>query len=136
MNQHYNNMAVNAFQVRNYRIDHINGQSFNEPIEEINTLATHLRYYINEVAQVTFFFHNNHQPFHHLILRKTQQGNNRFVIEFYHYYNEQVERVERSLNQQHSDFASVVNAVNQSPWLRENFHRLVIDPFYVAPLMT
>jgi hypothetical protein len=136
MNQNYDNMVVNALQVRNYRIDHTNGQSFNEPIEQINTLATHLQYYINEVAQVTFFFHNHHQPFHYLILRKTHQENSRFITEFYHYYNEQVERVERSVNQQHSDFAAVINAMRQSPWLRNNIHRLVIDPFYIQPVMT
>ena len=134
MNHNYDNIAVNALQVRNYRIDHTNGQSFNEPIEQINTLATHLQYYVNEVAQVTFFFHG--QPFQYLILRKTQQGNNRFVAEFFHYYNEQVERVERSVNQQRSDFAAVVNAMRQSPWLHNNLHRLIIDPFYVQPVMT
>ena len=136
MNQNYDNMAVNALQVRNYRIDHTNGQSFNEPIEQINTLATHLQYYVNEVAQVTFFFHNHNQPFHYLILRKTHQGNNRFVTEFYHYYNEQVERVELAVNQQHSDIAAVVNAMRQSPWLRNNIHRFIIDPFYIQPVMT
>jgi len=133
---HYANMAVNALQVRNYRIDHFNGQSFNEPIQEINTLATHLRYYINEVAQVTFFFHDHLHPFHYLILRKTQQAN-RFIVEFYHYYNEQVERVELSINHQHSDFGAVINAMRQSEWLHNNLQNLIINPFHhYPPIMT
>ena len=134
-NHNYDNLAVNALQISSYRIDHIDGQTFSYN-NGIDDLATQLHVYLDRIERVTFFFHDQNLPFHYLILRKTNLPQGRFIVEPFHYYNEQGRRVELSEEEKLRDFAAVINAMRRHQWLRNNLNRFVIDPFYIPPVMT
>ena len=134
-NHNYDNIAVNALQIRSCRVDHTNGQSliYNDNIGDI---ATQFHAYLDIVERVTFFFHDHNLPFHYLILRKTNELRGRFIVEFFHYYNQAGRRIELSEEEKLRDFAAVINMMRGHQWLRDNLHRFIIDPFYVPPVMT
>ena len=84
-NHNYNNIAINALQIRSCRIDHTNGQAFTY-IDNIGDIATQIHAYFDRVECITFFFEDRNIPFHYLILRKLNEPRGRFVVEFFHYY--------------------------------------------------
>ncbi len=134
-NHNYDNMAVNALQIRSCRIDHTNGQAFTY-IDNIGDIATQIHAYLYKIEWITIFFESRNIPFHYLILRKLNEPRGRFVVEFFHYYNQAGRRCELSEEDKLRDFAAVVNRMRRHQWLRDNLDRLIIDPFYVTPVMT
>lgn len=135
-NHNYDNIAINALQIRSCRVDHTNSQSFSYNYDNISDIATQLHAYLDRVESITFFFDNPNIPFHYLILRKTNEQRGRFIAEFFHYYNRAGRQIELSEEDKLRDFASVINFMRRHQWLRDNLHRLIIDPFYVPPVMT
>ena len=127
MSRRSNNRAsqIISFQVR---LD--TGQTINEPIENIRELSNIIRQYGRGIiAKISFYFHDSRHQFHNLILRNSEH-NDRFVVEFYHYYNQYMERVELSREERMNDFVTVMNCIHNSENLDSRLGQYIIDPFY------
>jgi hypothetical protein len=124
------------FQLNNFQVLLDNGQTRNEPIENIRELDEIIRIYGRRIiAQITFYFHNNDRQFHNLILRNTGYDD-KFVVEFYHYYNRHMERVEISREEKMRDFTTVMNYINNGTNLNSRLVPFIVDPFYQSVMMT
>ena len=128
MSRRNNNRAssqISSFQIR---LDTV--RTINEPIENIQELSNIIRQYGRGIiAKISFYFHDSRHQFHNLILRNTEH-NDRFVVEFYHYYNQYMERVELSREERINDFAEVMNCILNSANLDSHLGQYIIDPFY------
>lgn len=125
---HINNspaLQINTFQVR------LNtGQIINEPIENIQELLNIVNQYGRGIiAKISFYFHDSRHQFHNLILRNTEH-NDKFVVEFYHYYNQYMEQVALSREERLNDFTAVMNCIRSSENLDIQLGQHIIDPFY------
>lgn len=131
-----NNPNINPRQLRDFQINFVNGQNINERIENINELNEIIRIYgRNIISSITFYFYNGQDNSYYLILRNTHQ-NDRFVVEFYHYYNQYLQRVEISREDQQYDITTVVNYLNTRQNLNTHLVRFIVDPFYIPQLMS
>jgi hypothetical protein len=123
MNSHY------SLQLRDFEIRFSNGQSRNDPIESISELDEIIRIYGRGIiAKITFYFHDSSHKFHSLILQNSE-NNDRFVVEFYHYYNNEFQRVELSREQQESDFVTVLDCLKKCRNLNSQLEPFIIKPF-------
>jgi|UniRef100_A0A6C0DWP1 hypothetical protein len=118
-------LQINTFQVR------LNtGQIINEPIENIRELSNIIGLYgLGIIAKISFYFRDNSHQFHNLILRNTEH-NDKFVVEFYHYYNQYMERIKLSREERLNDFIAVMNCIRSSENLDSQLGKQIIDPFY------
>ena len=116
---------INTFQVR------LNtGQIINERIENIRELSNIIHQYGRVIiAKISFYFYDNRHQFHNLILRNTEH-NDRFVVEFHHYYNQYMERVEIPREERLNDFTAVMNCIRGSENLNSELGQYIINPFY------
>ena len=106
------------------------------PIEQINELDEMIRVYGRGIIScITFFFHDTNLRFHTITLRNSEQ-NDRFVVEFHHYYNQQLERVELTLDEKVVDFESLLRYLNSRQNLNDRFTRYIVNPFTSSQYMT
>jgi hypothetical protein len=120
-------------QLRDFQVRLNNGQSINEPINNIRELDDLIRIYGRGIiGTITFYFYDNNHPYHTLILRNTEHNNNTFVVEFYHYYDQYLQKVELSTNQKMIDYRTVRNYLNNNQNLVSGLVRYIIDPFHIA----
>ncbi len=130
------NMAVNALQLRDFQVRFIGGQTVNEPIDRIFVLGEILdNYGVEQIAKISFYFQDNENLFHNLILRKLVHEN-RFVVEFFYTYDNNVRRVDMTTYEQMRDFATVINMMVQAPHLNNLLMPLIINPFLRQQLQT
>jgi hypothetical protein len=123
------NMSTQPLQLRDFQIRFTTGQIINEPIENIRELSNILRIYGRSIiAKISFYFHDSVRGFHNIILRNTET-NDRFVIEFYHYYNSQMEQTELSHQEQLNDFTAVMNCLNSRRGIQTRLIPFIINPF-------
>lgn len=128
------NPNTNNYQLHQYQIYLNTGQIIVEPIENIQELRNIIHNYgRNIILSITFYFYDGEHPDHYLILRNTRQ-NNRFIPEFYHYYDEFYQRVELSRQEQRSDFRNVINYLNTRRTIANRFVPYVIDPFHLSSM--
>ena len=124
-------LQINTFQVR------LNtGQIVNEQIENIQELFN----IINQngrgnIAKISFYFNDNQHQFHNLILRNTEHSD-KFIVEFYHYYNQYMEQVELSREERLNDFTAVMNCIRSSENFVIQLGQHIIDPFYVPQFIS
>ena len=131
-----NSPNINQSQLRDFQINFVNGQIRNEHIENIHELDEIIRIYgRNIISSITFYFHNGHHNNYYLILRNTGQ-NDKFVVEFYHYYNKYFQRVEITREEQQYDIFSVTNYLNSRQNLNTRLVQFIIDPFYIPQMMS
>jgi hypothetical protein len=124
-----NNISAQLPQIRDFQIRFTSGQIINEPVENIRELSNIIRIYGRGIiAKISFYFHDSVRGFHNIILRNTET-NDRFVIEFYHYYNSQMERTELSHQEQVNDFTAVMNCLNSRRGLQTRLIPYIINPF-------
>lgn len=124
-----NNMSTQPLQLRDFQIRFTSGQIINEPIENIRELDEIIRIYGRSIiAKISFYFHDSLRGFHNIILRNSE-FNDRFVVEFYHYYNSQIERIELSHEEQLNDFIAVMNCLNSRQILNSRLIPFIINPF-------
>ena len=130
------NRRVNSLQINTFHVLLNTGQTRNEPIENIRELDEIIRIYGRRIiAQITFYFHNNQRQFHSLILRNTGHDD-KFVVEFYHYYNQHMERIEISRDEKMRDFTTVMDCINNGTNLNRCLVPFIVDPFYHSVMMT
>ena len=117
-------------QLKDYQIRFNSGQTINEPIENINELNEIIHIYgRSTIAKISFYFHNSIRRFHNIILRNTET-NDRFIVEFYHYYNQQNQRIELTFEEQFNDFTVVMNCLIQNQYINLNLIPYIINPFH------
>ncbi len=117
-------------QIREFHVHFVLHQTRVYSIEQLNELDEMIRIYGRGIiSYVTFFFHDTNRRFHTLTLRNSEQ-NDKFVVEFHHYYNQQMERVELTLEEKGDDFESVIRCLNSRANLNDRFTRYIINPFY------
>ncbi len=122
-------MSTQPLQLRDFQIRFTSGQIINEPIENIRELDDIIRIYGRSIiAKISFYFHDSIRGFHNIILRNSE-FNDRFVVEFYHYYNSHMERIELSHEEQLNDFISVMNCLNSRQILNSRLIPYIINPF-------
>ena len=122
-------MPIQPLQLRDFQIRFTNGQIINEPIENIRELDEIIRIYNRSlIAKISFYFHDSQRAFHNIILRNTE-SNDRFIVEFYHFYNQISHRVELSREEQINDFTVVMNCLNSRQNLSRNLVPYIINPF-------
>ena len=130
------NQSVNALQLRDYHIRLDNGQTISERIENIQELSEILRIYgRNIIAKITFYFHDSQHQFHSLTLRNSEHQN-QFVVEFYHYYSPNFNRIDLSDDQKMSDLSVVMNLIRQNTRLRNHLGQHIINPFQTQVIMS
>lgn len=118
------------FQLREYQVQYNLGQTRIYSIDQINELDEMIRIYGRGIiSSIKFLFHNNQHPFYYLILRNTGQ-NDKFVVEFYHYYNQYIERVEMSREQRQADFNIIMSLLSSTQNLNSRLVSFIINPFY------
>jgi hypothetical protein len=127
---------INSIQLRRFQVILNTNQFVNEPIENIRELSEIVRIYNTSIiSSIIFYFYDvNHQD-HYLILRNTQQ-NNIFIVEFYHYYDRYIQRVELSREEQITDFTTVINYLNSNQTLSRSLVHSIINPFHIPQIMT
>lgn len=123
------NMAVNALQVRDFQVRFINGVVINDNVDRLHVLRDILTTYGRAMlAKITFYFHDNDNLFHNIIFRKLTHED-RFIVEFYHTYDDQMRHVEMSQYEKMRDFAAVVNILAYEGGLNNLLTPYVINPF-------
>jgi hypothetical protein len=116
-------------QLREFHVHFTLQQTRIYSIEQLRELDEMIRIYGRGIiSYITFFFHDSRHKFHSLTLRNSEQ-NDRFVVEFCHYYNQQLERVELSREQQVSDYHSVIGYLGSQHNFNSNFLPFIINPF-------
>jgi hypothetical protein len=131
---HINNSP--ALQIITFQVRLNTGRIINEPIENIQELSNIIRQYgLGIIAKISFYFRDNRHQFHNLILRNTEY-NDRFVVEFYHYYNQYMERVKLSREERLNDFTEVMNCIRGLENLDSQLGKHIIDPFYYPQIVS
>ncbi len=129
-------MAVNALQIRDFQVRFIGGQTVNETIDRIIVLGDILdNYGIAQIAKISFYFHDNDNLFHNLILRKLVHED-RFMVEFFYTYDNNMRRVDMTAYEQMRDFAAVINRLVQEPRLNNLLMAHIINPFLRQQVQT
>jgi hypothetical protein len=124
------NTQVNPLQVREFRVQFNIGQPRNYTIDNIHDLNEMIRIYGRGIIQsITFYFYDNQHQFHNLILQNAGH-NDRFVVEFFHYYDSHFRRLEQSREQQHYDFVSIMNVLTSQQILQSRLVPFIINPFH------
>ena len=119
-------------QLNTFQVVLTTGQIRNEPIENITELDEIIRIYGRGIiAEITFYFYDNQHQFHNIILRNSGH-NDRFIVEFYHYYNRYMERIEMNREDKMRDFTVVMNCINNVRNLNSRLMPYIIDPFQRA----
>lgn len=117
-------------QLKDFQIRLDSGQTINEPIDNINELDEIIRIYgRNIITKISFYFHDSDRGFHNIIFRNTEP-NDRFVVEFYSYYNQQNQLVELSFEEKFNDFTSVMNCLIQKSNINLKLVPYIIHPFH------
>jgi hypothetical protein len=121
-------MNNNLLQIRNFQVRLTNGQTINEPIENIQQLYDIINTYGRcIIAKISFYFYDNQRYFHNLILRNSDEYiNNIFIIEFYHDYNNS-QYIELSHQEKYNDYQSIINI------LQNNNLDIILLPFIINP---
>jgi hypothetical protein len=116
-------------QIREFQVQFNIGTPRNYTTENINEFEEMLRIYGRGIIHsITFYYYDNNYQFHNLILQNAGQ-NDRFVVEFFHYYDSNFQRVEQNRNQQHNDFVSVMNLLSSRQIIQSRFIPFIINPF-------
>jgi hypothetical protein len=117
-----------SLQIRDFYIHLNNGQHINYNIDNINELDNIIRIYGRTIIySITFYFYDNKHQFHNLIIKNI--NNDRFIVEFFHYYNSQSIRFELNRDQQYNDFTNVMNVLYSTQNLQSLFIPYIINPF-------
>ena len=125
---------IQTFQLREFQIQLNNGQTRIYNIEQINELDEMIRIYGREIiSSIKFLFHNQ-DPFYYVILRNTGY-NNSFIVEFYHYYNQYIERIDICREQKVIDYNTILSLLNTRQHLNSRLVQFIINPFY-GPVMS
>jgi hypothetical protein len=129
------NMAINSSQLRDFQVRLDSGQTINERIENIRELTDVIRIYGRHIiCFITFYFHDSHHHAHSLTLRNSGH-NDKFVVEFYHYYSPNFNRIELTDQQKIHDFEIVMNCLQQNN-LDSRLIRHIIHPFHTQTVIS
>ncbi len=131
-------MSTQLPQLRDFQVRFTLEQTRTYSIEQINELDEMIRIYGRGIiSYITFFFHNNNNQhkFHNITLRNSGYDD-KFVVEFYHYYNQRFDRIELSREEQVSDFTSVMNCLNSSQNLNSRLGQYIVNPFHHPQYMS
>lgn len=116
-------------QIESFQVRFENGTIIHHPISDFHLVDTHIQQYgRSSIAKISFYFLTHNHMFHNLILRNTEH-NDRFVVEFYHYYNQNNQRVELTLEQKLADFRSVMNVIIHTRNLDDRLGQFINNPF-------
>jgi hypothetical protein len=132
-----NNMNLaNPLQIRDFHIKFNNiNQTRDYTIENIQELEEIIRVYGRKIIySITFYFYDNIHQYHNLTFQNTGYDD-KFVTEFFHYYNTNYHRIELNRDQQYNDFVAVMNILNSKQILQSRFIPYIINPFH-QPQMT
>jgi len=114
-------------QISDFQVRLVNGQTINEPIENINELYEIIyNFGRSNIAKISFYFQKQNNQFHNLILRNSQD-NNIFEVEFCDNYI-QSEIVELSYEEKEHDFQAVINII------QNNNLDILLLPFIINPI--
>jgi hypothetical protein len=117
-------------QIREFQVQFNTGTPRNYTPDNLNDFKEMLRIYGRGIIHsITFYFYDNNHQFHNLILQNAGQ-NDRFVVEFFHYYDSNFQRVEQNRNQQHSDFVGVMNLLGSRQIIQSRLVPFIINPFH------
>lgn len=123
------NMQVNPIQLQSFQVYLENNTIRSEPIHNINELNELVRIYGRQIIiQLTFYFHDNQNKIHYLIIRNTG-FNDKFIVEFFHYYNSYLEKVELTREEKIRDFTMVMNCISNCTNLQRLLVPYIINPF-------
>jgi len=113
-------------QISDFQVRLVNGQTINEPIENINELYEIIyNFGRSNIAKISFYFQKQNNQFHNLILRNSQD--NIFEVEFCDNYI-QSEIVELSYEEKEHDFQAVINII------QNNNLDILLLPFIINPI--
>ena len=116
-------------QVRELQVQFNIGSPRNYTPDNLNDFEEMLRIYGRGIIySITFYFYDNSHQFHNLIL-KNAGYNDRFVVEFFHSYNSNFQRIEISRDQQHNDFVGVMNLLTSRQIIQSRLVPFIINPF-------
>lgn len=117
-----------SLQIHEFYVHLNNGQHINYNIDNINELDNIIRIYGRKIINsITFYFYDNKHQFHNLILKNI--NNDRFIVEFFHYYNSESLRFELIRDQQYNDFTNVMNVLYSTQNLQSLLIPYIINPF-------
>lgn len=116
-------------QIREFHLQLTTGQLRIYNIENINELEEIVRIYTRSIiSSITFIFYDTQHQFHNLVLRNVEP-NDRFIVEFFHYYNHDLERIDISYEQQRDDYTIVMNVLSSKQNLSLHLNQYIINPF-------
>lgn len=130
------NMQVNPIQLQGFQVYLENNTIRSEPIHNINELNELVRIYGRQIIiQVTFYFHDNQNKIHYLNIRNTG-FDDKFVIEFFHYYNSYLEKIELTREEKIRDFTMVMHCINNCTHLNRLLVPHIVNPINQYVMMS
>lgn len=122
-------MTSDILQICDFQVRFDTGQTQLEPIENLHILNEIIRIYGHSIiAKISFYFIDSRYGFHNLILRNSDI-NDRFVVEFFHKYDTNFEKVELNYEEKLNDFTAVMNHIHAVQGLERLLKPFIINPF-------
>ncbi len=116
-------------QISDFQVRLVNGKTFSKPIEQLSWLDGQIsRHGRHSIAYITFFFHKPTHKVYYLTLRANDTCGT-FHPEFYHYYNQNNDKVSISFTQKVFDLNSVMYILRQTNNLDISLGQHIINPF-------
>ena len=80
------------------------------------------------ISQIVFYLNHPQHSFYYLILRNTVHRG-LFIVEFFHYYNIRLQRLELSYIEQKRDYEMIMNLIRTTTKLEDSLVPYIVDPF-------
>jgi hypothetical protein len=118
-----------SLQLKTFQVNLENESIKVYPIENISELNDLIRSYSrNIITQITFYFYDSNYKNHYLTLRNTEHNNDKFIVEFFHHYNNCFERIELSREEKIRDLNCVMNCLSNFNHLNNDLIPYIINP--------
>jgi hypothetical protein len=109
--------------ISDFHVRFIDGKTLSGSIDKLYLLNNYILRSGREcISSIIFYFHDVNNYDHCLTLRNNRRTR-RFIVEFYHYYDQLNNRVDISNDQQKLDLNSVLSCLNNM----NNLNDLIVD---------
>jgi hypothetical protein len=124
----FSNLVNNLPQMLKYEVRMLSGQLIVEDIDDLSVLRDIIHNYgLQSIDTITFFLHNLMHSNYYVILRNTH-NNDRFMTEFFHYYDKNYNKVNISEKEAERDYVAVMRQINNTSGL-EGVHKYILGPY-------
>ncbi len=112
--------------IKSFQVRFINGQTINEPVENISILdSTFFEYGIEQIAKISFYYDTSNH-FHNLILYN--EDYNKLVVEFNTQFDNQGNKIEMTHQEKLNDYNELLNTLKGS---EDTIIPYIVNPFII-----